>query len=499
MVIYGVATLIAAFITITSYMYYIDVEDMSWCKDNIVGLLVLFVIACLLMKGLAAGISKSSNPARSNHILFGVVFAIIMAGTAWWIINARSLAQNDLQSLHDIALQIISGDYSAVAPKDSYLSLWPFQSGILLYYEMILRLVPEYNVVPMECLNWVYLGLGLFSAYQLVRKWFDEQTVTCFTVLLLFCLPWYFYVNFAYGEMPSICLMFFATWMISVYMEKSGKRYLFLALAGVFLGGLVRKNLTIFVVACVLISGVLFVITLQKKNLYIVIGLLVVTWMAGSIPVKLYEFRAGNTMGDGVSAFNYVAMGLQETPGISPGWNNGYHSEVLIENGYNTASANELSKESIQSSLQYMVHHPAYAASFFFRKLVPEWCDESYSCLYSTSQRYYGRTDAAWRIYAGDRTEPVLGVMNAYQSVLYTGFFLFCIQAVVRRVRRRNKKIKEEYSGEALWKLVLMVTIIGGFLFYIFWEGGSRYTLPYMVCMLPYAAGGIAALGRRGQ
>ena len=91
------------------------------------------------------------------------------------------------------------------------------------------------------------------------------------------------------------------------------------------------------------------------------------------LPTKIYELRANSELGEGVSAYNYIAMGLQETEGIAPGWNNGSHSLVLIDNDYDSEAANEVSKASIRKSLTAMVEKPGYAFSFFYRKLVPEW------------------------------------------------------------------------------------------------------------------------------
>lgn len=498
-IIYFCSTLIALFITITSYIYYIDTNDMSWRKDNPLTLFICFIFTVLFINIVSNIIASSKKAKIINHILFLITFSLIMILSAWWIINAQSLAQSDPQALHDIALNIIqNNDFSAIAPQDSYLSLWPFQSGILLYFEAILRIIPNLNVIPMECLNWCYLGLGLISGYFLMRNWFnDERIITCWSLLLCFCWPWFFYVNFAYGEIPSISLMLFTTWMLTCHFETPQKKTLALALISTALGMLLRKNLSIFVVAIVLVLFVMWLKNRDKHYIITIISLLLVTIFVNTVPQKIYEYRANSTMGDGVSAYGYIAMGLQETDGISPGWNNGYHSATLIESGYNTELANALNKQSIYDSLAYMIQHPTYACDFFYRKLVPEWCDQNFSCLYSTSQIYYNRTDAAWKIYNGSWTKPILQIMNIYQSILYSGLLLFCIQAALRWIKCVKSKENVSYSWKSLWQLIFLITIIGGFIFYAFWEGGSRYTLPYMVCMLPYAAVGITNIKKK--
>lgn len=492
-IIFTISLLIALFITITSYVYYIDITDMSWCQDHPVLLLGIFFFAFLFINILSSQISKSPNSKKLNHILFGIVFSLIMLATVWWIINAQSLAQNDSKSLHDIAIRIIqNNDLSMITSKDSYMALCPHQSGILLYYELILRIIPNFNVVPMEALNWLYLALGLISGYLLMRKWFpEERTITCFSLLLLFCWPWFFYVNFAYGEMPGICLMIFTTYMLTLYLEQPKWYYLVLTLLGTLLATLLRRNHIIFIIAVILILLVMCFEKYKKQYIFTIAGLIIASAFACIFPQKFYEARANDVMGSGIPATSYIAMGLQETEGISPGWNNGFHSQTLMENGYDTELAKEISKQSIQESLTYMLQNPGYACNFFFRKLVPEWCDQNYSCLYSTSMMYYNRTEAAHKIYNGSWTNTILHIMNVYQSILYTGFLLFCLRSAIHRVRNRRLVSKADHSPHALWKLVWMVTIIGGFLFCAIWEGGSRYTLPYIVCMLPYAACGI--------
>ena len=38
---------------------------------------------------------------------------------------------------------------------------------------------------------------------------------------------------------------------------------------------------------------------------------------------------------------------------------------------------------------------------------------------------------------------------------------------------------------------MLLIAIIGGFMFSVLWEAKSRYVLPYMIFSLPLAAGGV--------
>lgn len=41
---------------------------------------------------------------------------------------------------------------------------------------------------------------------------------------------------------------------------------------------------------------------------------------------------------------------------------------------------------------------------------------------------------------------------------------------------------------KGLSRLILVITVFGGFLFHMIWEAKGRYILPYFVLMLPMAA-----------
>ena len=489
-VIYICILLIALFTTITSYLYRVNIDDMSIYSDKPLMLMGICVIAVFLVGLLSSKRREDSWRAAKNSFL--IVFLIDMLFCIWWIYNAQSTPTNDSRSLYEIAQQIISGDFTAVAPQNSYLSLWPFQSGLLLYMEAVLRFIPIHGVLSLSGINLVCIGLGIFSLYKIVCLWTNNaKTVFFWNFLILFCTPYLFYVNFLYNEITSMACLFFSVWMMTEYWKSEKKRYLVLAVAAAGISVLLRNNSLIFIVASVLL---LFVILLQsgkkRRQIIAIISLVVLSVCASKLPQKFYEFRAGNTMGKGVTAVSYIAMGLQDT-GRIPGWNNGFHSEVLIESGYDADVAADLSIESIKTSIQKFAKDPQYMISFFNQKLVPEWCDENYSCLYSTEGMYGNRSQIAHMIYGGTYTRYVLNQMNAYQSILYTGFLLYAFGQGIDWYRRcRNKSAQTTLDKKQIWSLVLAVTIIGGFLFQMMWEGGSRYTMPYMVMMTPYSAMG---------
>lgn len=195
-------------------------------------------------------------------------------------------------------------------------------------------------------------------------------------------------------------------------------------------------------------------------------------------------------MGEGVPAIAYIAMGLQWSEGRSPGGWNGYHSDLYMACSYDAGLTAKISAENARDSLQYMISHPNYLIEFFYYKQVEQWCREDYACLYGTLDFYGERTAAAWEIYQGKRKDSMLNIMSPHQSLIYIGACCFCAFAVIRW-RNRIKKAKSD-EGEDMEGLILLVTFIGGFLFSMMWEAGSRYVMPYFIMLIPYAADALA-------
>ena len=489
-VIYGFSLVFLLFLSVISLMYSSD------------GYVVLVnspgraVRSCLLGILAIGGVWWLSSYVLEKMRQFyrwigaAVLFLAAMSFSAWWIINSANLPQSDPKSIYDIACRAKMHDLLPVAPTGSYMSLWPFQSGLLLFFETILRAVPDGDEMTIQFMYLPLMALSLVSGCMIVRKMFTSVRTRIFwCVLMSLYFPYYFYVNNMYGEIPSMAFSFFSLWMLLGYLDNC--RPLRLILAGLSLAGAVavKKNMLIFGIACLLVLAVMYLADRKKRYIAAVLLLAASMIMGGELPRRFYEYRAKNTMGEGVPAAAYIAMGLQWSEGRAPGAWNGYHSDLYMACNFDAKMTTEISEESIKDSLRYMQKHPAYAVRFFYDKMVEQWAREDCSCLYSTLDFYGERTQKAWSIYQGEGKTRFMFVMDLHQSALYIGAACFCILAMNNWRKRRAGRGGE--TGK-LQNLILLVTFLGGFLFSLFWEAGSRYVMPYCIMLTPYAADGLA-------
>lgn len=486
-ILYGFAFVILILLTVMSLMYSFDVmnEDFQFITQRHVTSIWLTlgvsVAAMILLSCIAIGLDKLLGK-KSKIYLLVVSFLWMVGICAWWIVNAKVAPGGDSRSLYDIAVRALGGDLAPVAPTGSYLALCPHQTGLLLYFELILRVFPGADYMSIQWVNMVLLSLGYVAAYFTVQKWFDNTVISNLWCMLMMCmLPLYFLVNMVYGDIPGLALMCIATCLFQYWFSTS--KWYYLAAGGIFACGAVavRKNYAIFIIAVILIS--LVYAWAEKKIRYLigVLPMILAIVIAGTVPTKIYEHRANNTLEEGIPTISYVVMGLNHV-----GWN-GYHSDLYLACDYDEEKAERISKEDLKNTLQRMSQNPGEALSFFWEKQSLQWANPSYAYVVSTVYSFdEGRTNAAWEVYSGDWKDKWNPFMDVVQSVLYLGALLYVLELIV------SKEIKE--NKVKLCTFVWLVAVIGGFVFSLVWEGGARYNLPYAVALIPYAATGIFGL-----
>lgn len=135
--------------------------------------------------------------------------------------------------------------------------------------------------------------------------------------------------------------------------------------------------------------------------------------------------------------------------------------------------------EEIQRNITLFGQEPAYALRFFCRKISSMWNNPMMEGMTiitkrnSTGTLCYTVKDI---LYNGGILNTLLFLwQDVVQSIFLFGLVLFLIFD-----RKRFK----------LEKSCLVMAVLGGFLFHIFWEGKCQYTLPYYILLFPYSVQG---------
>lgn len=211
---------------------------------------------------------------------------------------------------------------------------------------------------------------------------------------------------------------------------------------------------------------ILFDIILNKKYTSIILLILFVpAYFASSfIPNIIIKNITGIELGKGIPMIAYVEMGLQDSD-VAPGWYNGYNWSVYENNNGDYDLANTQAKNDLKNTLFNYITHPSEFIDFLYRKTVSQWCNPDFQGTWVTRHSsFYIQSELWYQIFNVFESTVLLGTL-AY--IYFTG---------------RHMK---------LHRLLLPTIFIGGFIFHLFWEAKSQYTITYFVLLIPYCAKGL--------
>lgn len=461
---------------------------------NIIFVIILFGI----LKIIADFIVKNID--RRIRVLLILTLVYTFAASLSFAALSKSFPTADQASVYYGANHFASDYFADIAAKNSYFSCYPHQMGLAFFYEVILRItnmfsLPVENFQILQALNAVFNCITVLSLYKITGIIFEEKKVSIyFLLMMILCLPMIWYTPFVYGELPSFAFSFAGVWLllegISAKKDLSKVKKIFLLTASIIsltVATAVRKNTLILIIAIVLTVSVY---ALKEKKLslalYLVVLILLTTDINGWIILR-YERCAGAELNDGVPGISHVVMGLQETE-YAPGWYNGFNfNTYAYEADYNQAEAIRLSKIAINERLEKFKEAPAYAFDFFKDKFMAEWLNTGYACYDSTAGKYYDRLPIIESLYSGSGFYLVCFFMDKYQFAIYLSALIF----VIREALTKQAKKDASLQCSKILRYILLVTILGGAIFYMVWEGSGRYILPYFIMTIPYAAAGM--------
>lgn len=401
---------------------------------------------------------------------------IIAAGIGLlWITAVDRIPDGDQAYLYGGASYFLEGNF-VFLQKDAYMGMCPHQLGLVFLMELLFLVVGTYNYFAFQVIC-VLSTVGIvFLGWSLIRKMcHTHMPAIIYSLLISCCLPLFFYSGWVYGDIPSIFWILLAANFLVSYDKKRRGIYLVGIVISFIFAILVRQNSLIFLIAFCLAVVVKLFQTMDKKLLIGLLFTLLCPILATSGINKLYEFRSGIPHANGMPAYSYITMGLQEQSGIC-GWHSLYCKDVYYEANYDSDIAAKISKQDMKERLSYMMQNPTYTVTFFGKKLLSQWNAPLYQCLFFSHIYTEGNEPApdslVWKINT-DYYENVLNFCDYLQLIVYWGtLYYFWLEV------KKNHNTLHHFMA---------IGILGGFFFSIIWEAKARYILPYYVVMFPLA------------
>ncbi len=464
-------------------------EHITFYSDNIFYNMVCLAAVCIF--GTAVMIFTKKTKAVdffSSSQLAVICGTLSLILGVVWIVQSKVLPTHDSFIVTNAGVSAANGDFSPL--QKNYFDHFPFQLGYVLWNELFARLFSvdtAKDFIVLQCVNVFAWALSVIGLIKITDRIFKNRYVTFATSLMLvvFVQPVIFSV-FLYGTLPGFVFSVWSVFFFIRYLEK-GKIYNgVISAVLISISVCLKLNNMIFAVAMI----ILFMIDVLKDKRIrsiacaVLMCFLVVT--VKQLPIKYYEAKADIEFEDGIPMTCWLSMGLGESA-FAPGWYDSADTVILYQkmNG-DIDKINEITKENIKERIGFFIDNPADAYDFFKDKTSSQWNETSFQSIWNNNVRgQFGEKTGVAKYVCGDGEKGTKKVMDITVQTVYFGFTCACFYLVYTSFKRKNTDISS---------VVLLVIIIGGFLYHLLFEAKSQYVLPYVIIMIPYAVYGLYKL-----
>lgn len=446
-------------------------------EDSISSNLGCFIIILLVFGCLSKFILKKDEVANKKIVHMIAIFAALLAGgvsIVWAMVHPYIPEHDQLQVVID-AMDFLEGNYTDLK---GYLEIFPYQIGLVFLYKIVFAICPDMEAV--YYLHSLWVMVIVYFTYAVTEETFENSRASLFSIIgAISFIPMYFYVNYAYGDLGMAACGVLGVWFLVKFCKNSKIGYGLGLLLTMILGYMTRTNVLIIMLAMCIVLVVYGVKRSDWKTLVISILVLLLPLMTQKEMLNYYEQKADVKMLKGSPAVLSIAMGMQDTY-EGPGYYNAYNLTVYVNADKDADAAADIGKKYILDRIAEMGQDLKYTRDFYQVKIWQQWNEPSFGGEVSTKSFTGEPHPIIENIYYGKMQEMLRVFRDYYIFILYAGAFVALLG-----------KVFCKKNTDDIWKNIILVILIGGFLFSLLWESKSRYVMPYVVMLIPYGAYGL--------
>ena len=484
-------------------------ENILFENDNILVNLMFIVLFALITAGLYR-FRNYFKKVTDKQLMLGLFIYTLVLGLIW-VLRVQCDPWADSLDVQNGAVLMIKNDATVFTKTDwsyikdyNYFQMYPYQLGLVFISEIIYRIFGYETAMPLEVINVIALALLYLGLQKIVKKLFQNSgTLFILTFFLAACLQPIFMTAFPYGLIIGFSAAIWACYFIICFMQsKHKKRVLYFIPATILMmiSILAKYNNMIWLIA-IAIAMVIYII--RKKDWFTAIPLVifcVISALSLNMVISHYERKTGVELGDGVSQIMYLDMGLNES-GMAPGWYNGKAQGLYMRYNGDIEKAEKAAKEDLAVRKEKLLLDFGYSSDFFAKKILSQWSEPSYESIWASQVKnhYYGEVESySWlnkvyyqlnedgtpmlnqdgtQKYEGSWGKKLYSYFDIYNMIMY---LLFCIAMISLIVRK--------CSAETM---IMIIVLIGGFLYHMLFEGKSQYCVTYFILIVFFAAYGL--------
>ncbi|MDE6925107.1 MAG: hypothetical protein K2P59_07600 [Acetatifactor sp.] len=453
---------------------------------NVLALLIVTMVILLLGKLMTERIlpEGKASTERRIRILVGIVAVCVTVSCVSWVSVCHVRAHADGEYLCTSALLIMAENYNPMLPP-GYMNYYPHQYGMLAVIQILFSLFGVFNYQSFQYMNALCMPLLFYSGYKILRLICKKtEAVVYYILLFVSYVPLFLYVAYVYGEITSITFAMVFMWQIIRYCKTGRESCCVWAALAIVSACMMRMNSIIILAAAGIVLAFYAFRAMKPQAIAWFFVMLFMIFAVNRGIQAYYENISGNEIAEGIPYISWILMGLKDGP-KGPGWYDETNYVEFQNHDYDAERTALDNREKVRLRLEELWEDKAYGIDFFRRKILTQWNAPACHSFFETREFTCEPEELpkiVHRIYYEDEA-AINSFLDRYQFVLY---FYVTAEVILLFAGKRKERLLEDR--------ILLISIVGGFLFHILWEVMGRYALPYVVFMIPMAAIGMGQM-----
>ena len=489
----GYMILFAAVISMSAYIFYGAVDTLKYADalENVIKggtVPVLLAGTVLLLAIFAIAALTKVLPAMEKRfpktvVVLGSVMILIQILTV--LVLRTSLRQDHLK-IFDTAVALLEHPTIAETHFSQYFMKYPNNIPMCIFTYGWLKLASLFGIPRsswmdfMKFINIVFMNLGMWTAFDLIRRHRSKKTALCFLLFLLVNPLWYLLVEMYYTSTISLAFSMGGIWLFDRAREETqlARKLIQYAVMGVFLAAGYKIRATVILTILSLLAYA--VLTLGEQELTewktrlmgwglslaaVLLGLLLVFAVYGKAEQRYAGFDPAET---GYPTVHWIMMSAQ-------GEGQYNSADDAFTGSFDTkAERTAANLAELKSRISGM--GPGGLLTLFRNKLRVAFADgtDDYYALFRTMQS----PSRLQKYINGGRSDLLAFYLHSYHGLLM-GMVLLAL-------------IYRAWKGKPEFWDVFIINLCGAYFFYLIWEVDQAYSIPFLLILTALGAEGIS-------
>lgn len=360
-----------------------------------------------------------------------------------------------------------------------YIEKYPSQMGTIFVIGTLYKIFRTTNYRLIQYIN-IFSNLITFIFMYLILKKLEKNykvSKVAYGIMCLTFIPLILLSTYVYGDYMGMALSVVGIYFAMDYKEKGNIVRLLISAVFMCLSYITKMNYVIVILAVLIYFGLYLLQDIEEKNkkkitksVFGIIVFILIALMPFSLIKSYCNKKYGYEKDQSIPTSVWIYLGMNESYRA-----NGWYSNLAGEAWEDTPLSHTTYPQKIKVRVHDLIKHPGYAFKFYWKKTVSGWMDPYFQSIW-------------YNVGVENKDQIMYDIMNTkkykvgeiYQKALTILIYGGAFVAIIKNRKNLNNE------------LTLLFTIfIGGFMFHTMWEMKSRYTLPYVIMLIPISAIGI--------